>query len=144
MGQPRTPEIDCVWIIGRHRMARRSPAVEVPSPGRVHWWTSARKTPKKSQVVSLFSPPGVIPTCRDSIRKPIHDRRIGSDMEASQRAKHDVGRGPPKVSYRCSLIVHYLQPKNADPDSPTARVRRSSEPGPSRGPRVTPIGHWLE
>jgi hypothetical protein len=30
-------------------------------------------------------------------------------MEAFQRAKHDVGRGPPKVSDRCSLIVHYLE-----------------------------------
>jgi hypothetical protein len=24
------------------------------SHGRVHWWTSARKTPKKSHLVSLF------------------------------------------------------------------------------------------
>jgi hypothetical protein len=30
-----------------------------PSQGRVHWWTSARKSPKKSHLVSLFDRPGV-------------------------------------------------------------------------------------
>ena len=117
----RTPEIDGVWIMGRHRMARRFAAVEVPSQGRVHWWTSARKTPKKSHFVSLFRPPGVASWWQSSIRKPFHARQIGPDTEASQRAKHDVGRGPPKVSYRCSLIVQYLWPKNAARDSPAAR-----------------------
>jgi hypothetical protein len=91
------------------------------SQGRVHWWTSAGKTPKKSHLVSLFSPPGVTSRWPSSIRKPFHARQIGPGMEASQRAKHDVGRGPPKFSHRCSLIVQYLQPKNAVPDSPAAR-----------------------
>ena len=61
--------------------------------------------------VSHFSPPGVTSRWQSLIRKPFHARQIGPDMEASQRAKHDVGRGPPKVSYRCSLIVHYRQPE---------------------------------
>jgi hypothetical protein len=91
------------------------------SHGRVHWWTSAGKTPKKSHFVSLFRPPGVTSRWQSSIHKPFHARQIGPDMEASQRAKHDVGRGLPKVSHRCSLIVQYLQPKNAVPDSPYAR-----------------------
>jgi hypothetical protein len=107
----RTLEADGVWIMGRHKMARRSPAVDVPSHGRVHWWTSARNRPQNSHFFSVLGPSGVIPMCRDSIRKSFHARQIGSDMEASQRAKLNVGRRPPKFSYRFSLIVHYLQSK---------------------------------
>ena len=120
MSQLRTPESDGVWIMGRRRVARRSPAVEVPSQGRVHRWTSAGKTPQKSHLVSLFRPPGVTSRRQGSIRNPFHARQIGPDMEASQWAKHDVGPGPPKFSYRCSLIVQYRQPKNAVPDSRAA------------------------
>jgi hypothetical protein len=95
----------------------RAAQVEVPSQGRVHWWISARKTPQKSHLVSPSGPPGVTSRWQSSIRKPFYARRIGSGMLASHRAKHHVGRGPPKVSYRCSLIIHYLWPESPSPTS---------------------------
>jgi hypothetical protein len=97
---------------------------------RLLWWSPApaaytgghplEKRPKTAHFFSLLSPRGVIPMCRGSIRKPFRARKIGYDMEASRRAKHDVARRPPKFSYRRSLIVQYLRPKNAVADSPAA------------------------
>jgi hypothetical protein len=52
----RRPEIDGVWIMGRHRMARQSAPAEVPSHGCVHRWTSARKTPRNCSLFLTFPP----------------------------------------------------------------------------------------
>ena len=79
-----------------------------PGRGCVHRWTSARKRPKKSHFFSLFGPPGVIPTCRDSISKSFHAKQIGPDTWSSRASKTPCGTWDPKFSYRFSLIVHYL------------------------------------
>jgi hypothetical protein len=78
------------------------------------------KRPKTAHFFSLFRPLAAIPTCGVSIRKPFHARQIRHDLEACQRAKRNVARRPPKFSYRRSLIVQYVQPKNAVADSPAA------------------------
>ena len=85
-----------------------------PSRGCVHRWTSARKRPKNSHFFSLFGPPGVIPTCRDSIRKSFHAKQIRSDMWPSRASKTPCGTWDPKFSYRFPLIVHYLKPWSVD------------------------------
>ena len=82
---------------------------QCPSHGRVQQWTSAGKSPKKSHIVSLFGPPSVIPTCRDSIRKPLHHRQIGLETWPSRASKSAPGTWNTKVLNRFLLIVHYLE-----------------------------------
>ena len=78
-----------------------------PSRGCVHRWTSAGNRPKKSHFVSLFGPPGVIPTCRDLIGKSFHARQIRSDLWPSRASKTPCGTWDPKIlisiSADCSL-----------------------------------------
>jgi hypothetical protein len=50
-----------------------------PQPRPCTRWTSAGKRPQKSHFVSLFGPLGVIPTCRDPIRKSLHAKQTGPD-----------------------------------------------------------------
>jgi hypothetical protein len=89
-------------------------------PGCVHRWTSAGKRPKKSHFVSLFGPPGVIPTCRDSISKSFHAKQIGADSWSSRASDTPFGTWDPKASYRFRLIVHYLRAWVVDRGSWTA------------------------
>ena len=67
----------------------RSPATAAYTGGH-----PLEKRPKTAHFFSLFRPPAAIPTCGGSIRKPFHARQIGPDLEASQRAKRNVGADP--------------------------------------------------
>ena len=79
-------------------------------PDCVHRWTFARNRPENSHFFSLLGPPGVIPTCRDSIGKSFHAKQIGADTWPSRASKTPCGTSDPKFSYRFPLIVHYLKP----------------------------------
>src|SRR5437764_751410 len=83
------------------------------SRGRVHQWTSAGNRPKNSHFFSFFGPPGVIATCRDSIRKPCHVKQIRPDLWHSRANETPCGTWTRKFSYRFSLIVQYPRPIEA-------------------------------
>src|SRR3954453_11225050 len=67
--------------------------------------------PKNSHCFSLFGPPGVIPTCRDSICKSFYAKQIDPDTWTSRASRTPCGTSNPKFSYRIPLIVHYLRLK---------------------------------
>ena len=133
-----TQDLGCLRTIGQQESATND-SCRGPSRGCVHRWTSAGNPPQNSHFFSLFGPPGVIPTCRDSIGKPFHPKQIGHDSWLSRASKTPCGTWDPKFSYRFPLIVHYLEGSRqwaagSGPWKKTcARFTRPSSPWRSRG-----------
>ena len=119
-----------------------------PSRGCVHQWTFARNRPQNSHFFSLFGPPAVIPTCRDSIRKSFHAKQIRSAyvvFPSEQNTMWDVG---PEILISifayCSLSVEV-----ASGEQEQTRIRQPCESGtvvlnPGPEPRIHPVAHALE
>ena len=124
----------------RCRRRRRATLVEGPSAAVYTSGHSLEIAPKNSHFFSLFGPPGVIPTCRDSISKSFHAKQIGPDTWSSRASKTPCGTSNPKVSYRFPLIVHYLRAWTRTLDRGRRREQESQNPsGP--GDRAGRVDH---
>ena len=93
-GQPRsTQDLGYLSTIGRQESATTTLSM-VPAGAVYTGGHSLKKGPKTAHFFSLFGPRGVIPTCRDSVRKPFHARQIGDDSWASRATKIRRGTDP--------------------------------------------------